>query len=414
MPVLPSVVGPELMLEPLVLGKKGSRMARLTQDIPQKPQLTVGMVGGGQGAFFAAYHRAAMRLTSRYKIVAGAFSSDPETSREAGEALGVATDRVYATYSEMVEGEAKRGDRIDAAIIVTPNHLHFEPCKLFLEAGIPVICDKPLVNSLDEAMALKRLADANNTFAAVTYTYCGYPMVRDARERIKAGEIGEIRFMYVEYLLEWLANDPTKLGKGGVWRGQPDKAGPTCALGDVGTHAFNMLEFLSGKRCLELSARLRRTVPGWIMDDTDVVQMSFEGDVDGLMWVSLAAPGHRNGLRFKIVGTTGTLEWAQEAPETLKLGRLGKADMIYRRGLSDMSQVALADTSLPAGNPEAYLEALAVLYEDFADGLMAGKDWRSATATPIPDLTEGARGVALSEVSVASNDSRTWLAFPTI
>jgi predicted dehydrogenase len=389
-------------------------MARLTDDLALKPKLRVGMVGGGQGAFFAAYHRAAMRLTSRFDLIAGAFSSDPGVGAHAGAALGLASDRIYANYAEMAASEASRVDRIDAAIIVTPNHLHYEPCKLFLEAGIPVICDKPLVNNLDEALGLKTIAAANDTFVALTYTYSGYPMVRDARERIAAGEIGEIRFMYVEYLLEWLANDPSKLGKGGIWRGQPEKAGPTCALGDVGTHAFHMLEFLSGKRCVEVSARLRSIVPGWKMDDNDVVQLSFEGEVDGLLWCSLAAPGHRNGLRFKIVGSKGTLEWAQEAPETLKLGRLGKADQIFRRGLSDMSPAALLDTSLPAGNPEAYLEALAVLYEDFADALTAGSAWRRATHTPIPDLREGTRGVALSEVCVESSKARTWLPFPAV
>jgi predicted dehydrogenase len=389
-------------------------MARLTDDIPRKPKHRVGMIGGGRGAFFAAYHRAAMRLTNRFELVAGAFSSNPDVSAEAGSALDIQPDRIYANYAEMAAAEATRSDRIDAAIIVTPNHLHYEPCKLFLGAGIPVICDKPLVNSLAEAVEIKHIADKADTFAALTYTYSGYPMVRDARERIRAGEIGEIRFMYVEYLLEWLANDPSKLGKGGIWRGQPEKAGPTAALGDVGTHAFHMLEFLSGKRCVELNARLRSTVPGWAMDDNDVVQLSFEGDVDGLLWCSLASPGHRNGLRFKIVGSKGTLEWAQEAPETLKLGRLGKSDKIFRRGLSDMSPGAIADTSLPAGNPEAYLEALAVLYADFADGLSAGTNWRGATATPIPDLREGVRGVALGELCVASSKSRSWVPFPAV
>ena len=180
-------------------------MARLTDDLALKPKLRVGMVGGGRGAFFAAYHRAAMRLTSRFDLIAGAFSSDPTVSSDAGAALRIAPGRAYANYAEMAASEATRSDRMDAVIIVTPNHLHYEPCKLFLEVGIPVICDKPLVNSLNEALQLKRIADANDTFMALTYTYSGYPMVRDARERIAAGEIGEIRFMYVEYLLEWLS-----------------------------------------------------------------------------------------------------------------------------------------------------------------------------------------------------------------
>ena len=301
---------------------------------------------------------------------------------------------------------------IDVAIVVTPNHLHFEPCKLFLEAGIPVICDKPLVNSSDEARELQRLAAANDTFFAVTYTYTGYPMVRDARARIRAGEIGQIRFMYVEYLLEWLAGDPSKLGKGAAWRGDPSKAGPTGALGDVGTHAFNILEFLSGQRCTALSARLMQTVASFGLDDTDVVQMEFDGGANGLLWAALAAPGHRNGLRFKIVGTKATVEWQQEAPETLHVSRLGEADLIYRRGQRDLTAEAAISVSLPAGNPEAYLEALAVLYCDYATALEAGRNWREALAVPLADLREGLRGVLLSEVSVRSSSLRSWVPFP--
>lgn len=386
-------------------------MNRLTSDIPKKRRFKAGMVGGGRGAFFASYHRAAMRIANRFDIVAGAFSSNPETCREAGEALDVVPDRQYLSFAEMASEESKRPDRIDVAVIVTPNHLHFEPCRLLLEAGIPVICDKPLVNSLAEAQALAALAERNNSFFAMTYTYLGYPMVREARTRIRAGEIGEIRFMYVEYLLEWLANDPAKLGKGGIWRGDPAKAGLTGALGDVGTHAFNILEFLSDRRCVALNAKLTNTVPGFGLDDNDVVQLEFEGNIDGLLWSSLAAPGHRNGLRFKIVGSKGTFEWSQEAPETLLCSRLGKADLIYRRGHGDMTAEGLQSVSLPAGNPEAYLEALAVLYADFADALEAGAQWRSATTFPLPGIREGLRGVALSEFAVESNRLRGWVPF---
>ncbi|MDB5527122.1 MAG: putative oxidoreductase/dehydrogenase protein [Devosia sp.] len=370
------------------------------------------MIGGGRGAFFASYHRAAMRIANRFDLVAGAFSSDPAVAMEAGEALDIAPDRIYPSFTDMVAKEAGRSDRIDVGIVVTPNHLHFEPCRLLLEAGIPVICDKPLVNSTDEARELVRIAEKSNTFFALTYTYLGYPMVRDARARIAAGELGEIRFMYVEYLCEWLANDPSKLGKGGVWRGDPLKAGPTGALGDIGTHAFNILEFLSGKKCTALNAKLTTVVPGWGMDDTDVLQLEFEGGIDGLLWSSIAAPGHRNGLRFKIVGTKATAEWCQEAPETLLFSRLGLADLVYRRGGGDMTEDGRDSVNLPAGNPESYLEALATLYADFAQALEAGPDWRNATAVPLPDIRQGLRGVALSEVAVQSNKQRAWVAFP--
>ena len=388
-------------------------MKNLTGDIPKRRRFTAGMVGGGKGAFFASYHRAAMRLCNRFDIVAGAFSSDPDTGREAGEAFDVAPERIYASFAEMAEREAARADRIDVVVIVTPNHLHFAACRLFLECGIPVVCDKPLVNDLGEASELVRLADSTGLFFALTYTYCGYPMVRDARARIHAGEIGELRFLYAEYLLEWGADDPSKLGaKGGIWRDDPAKAGPTGSIGDVGIHAFNMLEFLSGRRCTKLSARLSRLVPGRVLDDTGVLLLDFDGGAEGLLWTSQAAPGHRNGLRVKIVGSKGSLDWSQEAPETLKLGRLGQGDVVYRRGQSDMTPEAASIVSLPAGNSEGYLEALAVLYGDFATALEAGADWRGSVATPIPDIGEGWRGVALSDAAIRSDASRMWVPFP--
>jgi predicted dehydrogenase len=387
-------------------------MARLTGDIPGQRRFNVGMIGGGQGAYFASYHRAAMRLCNRFDIVAGAFSSDADKCHEAGAAFNLEQDRIYLSFADMAAVESRRPDPIDAVVIVTPNHLHFEPCRLFLEAGIPVICDKPLVNDPQEAFELARIAEHSNTFFAVTYTYQGYPMVRDARSRIHAGELGEIRFMYVEYLLEWLAPGVDGLSKSLVWRGDPAKAGPTGALGDVGTHAFNMLEFLSGRRCTSLNAKLTTVVPGWGLDDTCVVQLEFAGGADGLLWASFAAPGHRNGLRFKIIGSKASLEWCQESPETLLFTPIDGADRVYRRGQSDNAAQTLTFTSLPAGNTEGYLEALAVLYADFAEALDAGARWRTATTVPLPDIHEGVRGVVLSQVCIESSQRRAWVAFP--
>lgn len=387
-------------------------MARLTGDIPGKRRFKVGMVGGGQGAYFASYHRAAMRLCNRFDIVAGAFSADADKCREAGAALNIEPDRIYLSFEAMAAAESRRPDPIEAVVIVTPNHLHFEPCRLFLEAGIPVICDKPLVNHPHEALELASLADRHATFFALTYTYQGYPMVRDARSRIQAGELGELRFLYVEYLLEWLAPGVSGLSNSLAWRGDPQKAGPTGALGDVGTHAFNLLEFLCGQRCTQLNAKLTTRVPGWGLDDTCVVQLEFDGGVDGLLWASFAAPGHRNGLRFKIVGSLASLEWCQESPETLLFTPTDGADRIYRRGQADNMPQTLNVTSLPAGNTEGYLEALAVLYADFAEALDAGAQWRTATSVPLPDIHEGVRGVLLSQACVQSHQRRAWVPFP--
>jgi predicted dehydrogenase len=388
-------------------------MKNLADDIPRRRRYKVGMVGGGKGAFFAAYHRAAMRLCDRFDIVAGTFSSNLDTNKEAGEAFDVNADRIYSSIQEMADREATRLDRIDVAVVVTPNHLHYEPCRGFLGRGMAVICDKPLVNSIEEARELVRIADEKGVFFGVTYTYCGYPMVRDARARIRAGEIGEIRFMYVEYLLEWATDDPSKLGsRGAIWRDDPKRAGPTGALSDVGTHAFNMLEFLSGRRCTDLYARLSTVVPGRVLDDTAVLQLQFEGGIGGLLWTSQAAPGHRNGLRFKVIGSRGSLEWAQEAPEILWHGRLAQGDILHRRGLADMSPEAANCVSLPAGCSEGYVEALAVLYADFARALDAGSGWRKSANPPVPDVNEGLRGVALSDAAVRSNRINAWVPFP--
>ncbi|MFZ6049357.1 Gfo/Idh/MocA family protein [Pseudomonas sp. CR3202] len=387
-------------------------MSRLTSDIPGKQRLRVGMVGGGQGAYFASFHRAAMRLSNRFEIVAGVFSSSPAKSREAGLALGVDADRIYPSVAAMAAAEPGRADRIDAAVIVTPNHLHYEACRSFLEAGIPVICDKPLVHRVEEAEALLCIAERRNTFLALTYTYLGYPMVRDARSRILAGELGEIRFLYVEYLLEWLAPGVADLSDSLAWRGDPAKAGPTGVVGDIGTHAFNLLEFLSGQRCTQLSAKLSTRVPGWRLDDNCVAQLEFDGGAEGLLWASFAAPGHRNGLRFKVVGSQASLEWSQESPETLRFAPTDGAERIYRRGQRDNAANTLEITSLPAGCSEGYLEALAVLYADFADALSAGSEWRSTTAAPLPDIHEGLRGVELSRVCLQSSQTRSWVAFP--
>jgi predicted dehydrogenase len=387
-------------------------MARLTGDIPARRKLKAAMVGGGRGAYFASFHRAAMRLANRFELVAGAFSSDPARSREAGEAFSLSAERIYSSFAEMAEQESTRADPVEVVVIVTPNHLHFEPCRLFLEAGIAVICDKPLVNDPAQARLLAELAAQRGTFFAVTYTYQGYPMVRDARTRILAGELGEVRFMYVEYLLEWLANGVADLPDSLAWRGDPAKAGSTGALGDVGTHAFNMLEFLSGLKCTSLNAKLTTVVPGWGLDDTCVAQLEFDGGVDGLLWASFAAPGHRNGLRFKIVGSKASLEWRQESPETLLFTPVDAADRIYRRGQSDNAASTLTFSSLPAGNSEGYIEALAVLYADFADALEAGEHWRGATTMPLPDIQQGVRGVLLSQACVESSRARAWVAFP--
>ncbi|MDH2622539.1 Gfo/Idh/MocA family oxidoreductase [Acinetobacter baumannii] len=383
-------------------------MNKLTDDMLHKHKIRAGMIGGGEGAFFASYHRAAMRLCNQFELVAGTFSSDLERNKRSGIALGIDSERCYKNYNEMLEKEKNRDDKIDVVIIVTPNYLHFEPCKKFIEAGFAVICDKPLVNSTNEALILKELVEEKGTFFAVTYTYTGYPMVRDARARIKNGEIGEVRFLYVEYLFDWLAYEEKHVGNSYSWRSDPLKAGPTGALGDIGTHAFNILEYVSGLNCTELNATLISQTDGWSLDDSNILQLKFESNAHGILWSSLAAPGHRNGLKFKIVGTKASLEWKQEEPEKLHVVQLGHADLIYRRGNLDMTEIGKLNSSLPAGNPEGYLEALANLYSDYAEAISKGLGSSNSFITGIDD---GVRGVYLSEISIHSHQQKKWIKF---
>jgi len=384
---------------------------RLATDLEFRERLPLGMVGGGPGSFFAPYHRAAIRLSGRWDLKAGSFSSDPAKSTGAGTALGVAADRVYPDAASLSYAEKQREDGVRAVAVVTPNHLHFEACQVLLEAGIGVICDKPLVNDLGQARVLRDMARAHRTFFGMTYTYCGFPMVREARARVLAGDIGEVRFAYGEYLQEWLADKPENLGaKAGSWRIDPAKAGPTGTLGDVGTHAFNLLEFVTGKNVQRLSATMLTTVPGRTLDDCDILQLQFDGGFSGLIWATQAAPGHRNGLRFKIVGSVGSLEWRQEAPETLQIGRLGEADTILHRGQRQMTAEGSREVTLPAGNPEGYLEALAVLYSDFADAV-GGPVGSDAAPFPFPGIEEGVRGVALCKHALdSSREHGAWVA----
>jgi predicted dehydrogenase len=358
------------------------------------------MVGGGTGSFFASYHRAAMRLSGRWDLVAGAFSSDMARSVASGSALGVAPDRVYRDADALAEGEAGRPDGARTVAVVTPNALHFEQCKVSLERGLNVICDKPLVNELEEAWTLHELAKRKGVFFGVTFTYPGYPMVREARSRIARGDLGRIKFAYAEYLQEWVAEDPRNLGaKGGSWRSDPNVAGPTGTMADVGTHAQSVLEFLLGTPIEAVSARLS-TSTGRAIDDRAILMLRFSEGTEGLIWADQALPGHRNGLRVKVAGETATLEWRQEAPETLWIGTLGGADQILHRGQKDMAPEAMSYVTFPAGVPEGYLEALGILYADFAD----------AVETPdqpgpfeVPDIVYGLRGVALCEAALTSN-----------
>ncbi len=375
-------------------------------------RIRLGMIGGGQGAFIGEVHRMAARLDNRYELVAGALSSDATRGRDSAVALGIDPTRSYENFFAMAEQESTRSDGIEVAVIVTPNHLHFTPARAFIDAGIHVICDKPLTSSLDDAILLRTMVRETGALFAVTYNYSGYPMVRQAREMIGAGELGEIRIVQVEYPQDWLATDVENTGqKQASWRTDPDKAGAGGSLGDIGTHAFHLAEFVSGVQVESLLADLNTFVAGRRLDDNAQVLLHFASGARGALWASQVATGHENGLRLRIYGELAGIEWFQENPNVLRYTPLGKAPQLITRGGPVSGESAGAATRIPGGHPEGFLEAFANLYRDFA-GLVEARRSGVEVAldqTLVPDIEAGFRGVKFVHTAVASsNDGGVW------
>ncbi|NML30893.1 Gfo/Idh/MocA family protein [Paraburkholderia antibiotica] len=361
----------------------------------QHGKLRLGMVGGGQGAFIGAVHRIAARLDDRFELVAGALSSDPERARASAAEAGIA--RSYADWREMARAEAARDDGIDAVAIVTPNHLHAPVATAFLDAGIHVICDKPLAVSLAEGEALAQLARSKGRLFALTHTYSGYPLVRHARELVERGELGEIRVVQVEYAQDWLA-EPVEAGganRQAVWRTDPALAGPAGCLGDIGTHAYQLAAFVTGRRPDALSAELHTFVPGRRIDDHVQAMLRYANGARGMLWASQVASGAENALRLRVYGTKAGLAFDQEAPNELWFTPLGgAAERLTRARVK--SPIAAHATRVPAGHPEGYLEAFAQLYKDAAlqiDALNAGRapPPESLLLTTVDDGVDGLR-----------------------
>ncbi|MGF6730179.1 putative dehydrogenase [Paraburkholderia youngii] len=361
----------------------------------QRRRLRLGMVGGGQGAFIGAVHRIAARLDDRFELVAGALSSDPERARASAVEAGIA--RSYADWREMARAEAARDDGIDAVAIVTPNHLHAPVATAFLEAGIHVICDKPLAVSLAEGEALAKLAQSSKRLFAVTHTYSGYPLVRHARELVERGELGEIRVVQVEYAQDWLA-EPLETGganKQAGWRTDPALAGPAGCLGDIGTHAYQLAAFVTGMMPRALSAELYTFVPGRRIDDHVQAMLRYANGARGMLWASQVASGAENALRLRVYGTKAGLAFDQEEPNALWFTPLGgAAERLTRARVK--SAVAAHATRVPAGHPEGYLEAFAQLYKDAALQIDALNEGRAPPAeslllTTVDDGVDGLR-----------------------
>ncbi len=356
------------------------------------------MVGGGAGSFIGGVHRIAARLDDRFELVAGAFSSDPERARASAAALHVAPDRAYVSHAEMAAREASRDDRIDVVSVVTPNDSHVAICGAFIARGIPVICDKPLATSLADARRLREEVRASGLPFVLTHNYSGMPMVREARALVHAGTLGAIRVVQVEYPQDWLARDLEATGqKQAAWRTDPGRAGPAGSVGDIGSHAHHLACFVTGLRVSALLADLATFVPGRRLDDDARMLLRFEGGARGALWCSQVAAGHENGLRLRVYGETGGLEWAQEHPNQLRLAMLGEAPRTLFRGMPGLSAPATRATRIPAGHPEGYLEGFAQLYTEAAD-LLGGGD-----ADLLPGIEDGVAGVAFIEAAVASS-----------
>jgi predicted dehydrogenase len=368
-------------------------------------RIRLGMVGGGEGAFIGAVHRVAARLDDHYAFVAGALSSTPEKAKRSGEALGLDPARIYGDFRTMARKEAKRKDGIEAVAIVTPNHLHAAAAEAFLKAGIHVICDKPLTTTLKDALKLKALAEASGRVFCVTHNYTGYPMVRHAREMVQAGELGAIRVVQVEYAQDWLTTKLEDTGqKQAGWRTDPKRSGAGGCIGDIGTHAYNLADYVTGLPVTELCAELTSFVPGRALDDNAQVMLRYANGARGLLWSSQVAPGNENGLRIRIYGEKGGLAWSQEHPNQLHWSPLGEATRVIARATGAANAAAARVTRIPAGHPEGYLEGFATIYAEAAHAIRGARvGAKPDAAVHFPTIEDGVKGVAFIEATVRSS-----------
>jgi predicted dehydrogenase len=368
------------------------------------------MVGGGRGAFIGGVHRIAARIDDRFELVAGALSSNPELAKASAEDLHIAPDRAYGSYEEMIRAEKNRPDGIQAVVIVTPNHMHFPVAKACLEAGIDVICDKPVTRTLDEALELEKLVKSSGCFFGLTHNYSGYPLVRYARELVEQGKLGKLRVVQVEYPQEWLTEAADADNKQASWRTDPARSGLAGCLGDIGTHAFQLARFITQQKVEKVSADLTSFVEGRPVDDNVHVLLRFAEGAKGMLWSSQVAPGCENGLRIRVYGEKAGIEWAQESPNELWFCELNKPrQRVTRRG--DIgSAVAARGMRTPGGHPEGYLEGFANLYQDFADILLARQQGTIHEMQAwVPGIETGVEGMRfINAVLTSSQADGTW------
>ncbi len=369
------------------------------------PRIRLGMVGGGRDAFIGGVHRIAARIDDQFELVAGCFSSTPEKSLASGADLGLPQGRVYAGFAEMAAREARRKDGIQAVAIVTPNHMHAPVAMQFLRRGIHVICDKPLTATLAEAKKLAKAAEASGAVFVLTHNYTGYPMVRQAREMVAAGDLGVIRVVQVEYAQDWLSEPLEQTGqKQAGWRTDPAQSGAGGSTGDIGTHAFNLASFVTGLTLESLAADLQSFVPGRRVDDNGHVLLRFRGGARGMLWCSQVAPGNENALRLRVYGTKAGLEWAQEDPNYLWVTPLGQPKRLITRSGAGAGAAAARVSRVPPGHPEGYLEGFATIYSEAARAIRARQAGGAPEADVVfPTAADGVAGVAFVDACVRSS-----------
>ena len=378
-------------------------------------RIRIGMVGGGKDAFIGGVHRIALRLDGNYELVAGSFSSNFDNSKETGKDLGLAEDRIYETYQEMAEKESARSDGIHVVAIVTPNHLHVPIAKIFAEKGIHIICDKPLALSSEEAIELKNIVENNKIIFALTHNYTGYPMVRHARSLIQKNDLGSIRVVQAEYPQDWLTTKAEDSGlKQAEWRTDPKRSGDGGCIGDIGTHAFNLIRFITGLEVDELSADIHTFVKGRLLDDNAQIMLRFKGGAKGAIWSSQVAVGNENNLKIRVFGENGGLEWRQEDPNYLYYTKFGHPTQKITRGSGSASEEANDVTRIPPGHPEGYLEGFANIYSDVYKRLFAqtNKQNYDQSNDCYPTIYDGVEGMRFIETVLKSNNSNSkWVQF---
>ena len=380
-------------------------------------KLRMGMIGGGKDAFIGAVHRIAANIDGQIEFCCGALSVHPETAKESGRMLFLPEDRTYGSYADMLEKESTMtaDKRIDFVTIVTPNFAHFEPAMMALNYGFNVVIEKPITLSLDEAKQLQQKVEETGLTLCLTHTYSGYPMVKQAREMVKEGQIGAVRKIMVEYPQGWLSTLTEREGNAGAaWRTDPKKSGKSGCMGDIGTHAAQLAEYISGLKITKICADLNIVVLGRGLDDDGNVLLKFDNGANGILVASQIAAGEENALKIRVYGEKGGLEWHQMEPNTLIVKWLDQPAQIYRTGQPYLSDIAKHNTRVPGGHPEGYLEAFANIYRNFAATLRSKSNGKTPSDANLdfPNVTDGVRGMAFIENVVASSlSNEKWFEF---